>query len=89
MENRVTLLVVFVYTLGVLVTGLWVAVPSWPALNPFQICLLGALGILWTVYFDRVVVPRIINLETEDEEDEEETAESADAGATAESEQAG
>jgi len=71
MENRLTLAVVLVYTLGVLVTGLWVANPSWPSLTPVQIGLLAVVGLLWTVYFDRTIVPRIVDLETEDDEEGE------------------
>ncbi|MEF8852385.1 MAG: hypothetical protein V5A28_08200 [Haloarculaceae archaeon] len=87
MDNRMTPVVVFVYTLAVLVTGLWVSDPTWPALNPVQVGMVAVLGLLWTVYFDRVMVPRIIDLETED--DEEETGERADKQSPTETEQAG
>lgn len=79
MENRLTLPVVFVYTLAVVVTGLWVADPSWPALTPVQVGLVAVVSVLWTVYFDRAVVPRIVDLETEDEDDDDGPGAHADA----------
>ncbi len=68
MDNRMTLVVVFTYTVGVLVTGLWVPDMSLPALSPLQIGIVAVLAVLWTAYFGWTVVPRILNLETEDDE---------------------
>jgi membrane protein YdbS with pleckstrin-like domain len=90
MENRLTLPVVFVYTLAVVVTGLWVSDPSWPALTRVQIGLVAVVSVLWTVYFDRAVVPRIVDLETEDDEDDEDgPGAPADAESPAEADRAG
>jgi hypothetical protein len=87
MDRRMTPVVVFVYTLAVVLTGLWIANPSWPALNPVQIGMIAVLSVLWTVYFDQALVSRIVDMETH--EDEEESGDGTDPEAAHESEQAG
>lgn len=71
MDIGMTEAVVFVYTLGVLFTGLWVADPTWPALTPVRIALLFVVSLVWTVYFSWTVKSRIVDLETEDDDEEE------------------
>jgi len=72
MENRLSYVVALVYTLGVLVTGMWVAHPTFPRITLLRVLVLGTVAVGWTAYFGWTVGPRIIDLETEDEEEEDE-----------------
>jgi hypothetical protein len=72
MENRLSYVVAFVYTVGVLVTGMWIAEVQLPELTPLRIVALVVVGAAWSVYFGWKVGPRVVDLETEDEEDEDE-----------------
>lgn len=71
MKIGMTETVAFVYTLGVLVTGLWVLAPDTELMTPLRVGLIVAITAGWTAYFSWTVVPRIIDLETEDDEDDE------------------
>jgi hypothetical protein len=75
MEKRLSYVTAFVYTVGVLVTGMWIAELQIPDLTPFRIAALVLLGGAWSVYFGWKVGPQIVDLETEDDEDEEEDEE--------------
>ena len=71
--------VVFVYTLGVMITGLFVGTGGDPTITPIN----GAAGllvaVLWTLYFEWRVAPRVFDWELREEEDEEaEVSESDD-----------
>jgi hypothetical protein len=63
--------VVFVYTLGVMVTGLFVGTGGNPTITPIN----GAAGLLvallWTVYFEWRVAPRVFDWELREERDDE------------------
>lgn len=72
MDIGLTEVVAFVYTLGVLVTGMWVVGVGLPPLTPWNVGLVVFLTLAWTVYFSWTIAPRIVDLETEDEADEEE-----------------
>jgi hypothetical protein len=72
MENRLSYLTAFVYTVGVLVTGMWIAEVQIPDLTPFRIVAMVVVGGAWSAYFGWKVGPQIVDLETEDEEDEDE-----------------
>jgi len=71
MDIGLTEVVAFVYTLGVLVSGMWVAAPGVPPLTPYNVGLVAVLAIGWTAYFSWTVGPRIVEMETEPEGDEE------------------
>jgi hypothetical protein len=71
MENRLSYVTTFVYTVGVLVTGMWIAEVQIPELTPFRITALVLVGAGWSVYFGWKVGPRLVDLETEDEEDDD------------------
>lgn len=64
-------LVLFVYTLGVLFTGTWAADSTLPELTPFRLTVLFVLAIVWTAYSSVTVIPRIVDIETEDEDEED------------------
>jgi hypothetical protein len=72
MENRLSYVTTFVYTVGVLVTGMWIADVQIPEFTPFRVAALVLVGAGWSVYFGWKVGPQIVDLETEDEEDEDE-----------------
>lgn len=79
--------VAFVYTFGVLVSGVWLLAPDAVALSPVQLLAMGGIALLWTAYFSWTVKDRIVDIETEDEDDEEgdgpgptDAAEGAEAG---------
>lgn len=71
MENRLTYLVAFVYTVAVIITGMWIAEGAVPDLTPVRIAAMVVVGAVWSVYFGWRISPRIVDLETEDEADEE------------------
>ena len=71
MNERLSYAVALVYTLGVLVTGMWVADPTLPRITPLRILALATVAVGWTVYFGWTVGPRIVDLETEDEDNDE------------------
>jgi len=71
MENRVSYLVAYIYTVAVIITGIAIAEAQIPDLTPFRIAAMLVLGAAWSVYFGYRVGPRIVDLETEDEDDEE------------------
>ena len=54
-----TELAAFVYTLAVLITGMWVQMPEWPIMTPSKIPLLLVTGIGWTIYFQWSVAPKL------------------------------
>ena len=80
MKVGMTEAVAFVYTLGVLVTGLWVLSPETQLMTPLRVGLIVGITVAWTAYFSWTIVPRIIDLETEDDEDEDEDEEDEDSG---------
>jgi hypothetical protein len=86
MDKRMTPVVVLVYTLAVVLTGLWIRDPSWPALNPVQIGMIAVLSVLWTVYFDQALVSRIVEMETDDTD---ESGDGLDPEAATETDRAG
>jgi len=60
----------FVYNLGVLVTGMGVGSGGRPALTPITISFLAALAVGWTVYFNWRLGPDFFATLEEDEDDE-------------------
>jgi|GEM_PF-2206935 hypothetical protein len=80
MENRVSYLVAYVYTVAVIITGIAIAEAQIPDLTPFRIAAMLVLGAVWSVYFGYRVGPRIVDLETEDEEEDGEGRNGGDGG---------
>ena len=71
MNERLSYAVALVYTLGVLVTGMWVADPTFPRITLLRTLTLATVAVGWTVYFGWTVGPRIVDPETEDEDADE------------------
>lgn len=63
--------VMYVFTLGVMVNGVWIADPG-QTIPRNAIALAAVFSLFWTGYFKWSVGPKFVDLETEDEEDEEE-----------------
>jgi hypothetical protein len=76
--------VVFVYTLGVMVTGLYVGTGGDPTLTPVTGVAGVVVALLWTAYFEWRVAPRVFQWERrgEDEQDNDDGDERPGVGGT-------
>lgn len=63
----------FVYNLGVLVTGMGVGTGGRPELNPVSVSFLVFLAVGWTVYFSWRLGPEFFAALETDDEDETDT----------------
>lgn len=69
--------VVFVYTLGVMVSGYFIGTGGDASIQPFNGLIGVVVAVLWTAYFARRVTPRVFEWEhgeLGEEDDEEDTA---------------
>jgi len=72
MELTQTDAVVFVYTLGVMLSGLWLADPgSSPEINPVVITVFGLVSVGWTAYFKWQIAPQFVPDDDEDDDEPE------------------
>lgn len=63
----------FIYTLGVLVTGMWASTAGLPPVTPYNVAIVLLLGVGWTVYFSWSVVPKLIEIHAESGDENGET----------------
>lgn len=60
---------VFVYTLGVMVTGMWL-VGGRPDLTPRLVGLISVVSVVWTAYFKWRITPQFVPDEDEEEDED-------------------